>query len=148
MREKTAKKLGVSVGLTISAAAMVGGIVLLAVGLQQRSHFAPEHAICQSGIGQLGQALDPSAVTSCNTVSVRFYLAWGIIVVGVLIVLWGLKLLIQSLAVAATPVGGPARQVGPASGTAPNNGGGAAPGDPTLHPQPPPPAGSETGVAG
>lgn len=63
----------------------VGSLVALIAGIVLRSHYEPLTAICQSGIGALGQAVDTQAQTSCSLDSGLSDAGLFLIVVGALI---------------------------------------------------------------
>lgn len=43
------------------------GAVLLVAGIADHAYAAPKSALCRSGIGEFGQALDPSVAKDCST---------------------------------------------------------------------------------
>lgn len=57
----------------------------LIVGLQQRAHWHQANALCNSGLGQLGQAFSGRVATDCNVVGLWTAVSYVLIVGGVVL---------------------------------------------------------------
>jgi hypothetical protein len=97
-------------------AAVVLGAILLVAGLIDHWVVAPKSALCQSGIGQIGQAIDTTVAHDCGLVNALEAAVGWLLVLGVLAVIFGLYVIYNSRA-AAQPV--PAAWSGPPSPYAP-----------------------------
>jgi hypothetical protein len=97
-------------------AAVVLGAILFVAGLIDHWVVAPKSALCQSGIGQIGQAIDTTVAHDCGLVNALEAAVGWLLVLGVLAVIFGLYVIYNSRA-AAQPV--PAAWSGPASPYAP-----------------------------
>jgi hypothetical protein len=76
--------------------AVVAGMVLLVGGIVDHAFAAPKAALCNSGLGQLGQALDGTVAHDCGLVTALESAVGWLIVVGLLALLLGLVVLISS----------------------------------------------------
>jgi hypothetical protein len=76
--------------------AVVAGVVLLVGGIVDHTFAAPKAALCNSGLGQLGQALDGTVAHDCGLVTALESAVGWLIVVGLLALLLGLVVLVTS----------------------------------------------------
>jgi hypothetical protein len=97
-------------------AAVVLGAILFVASLIDHWVVAPKSALCQSGIGQIGQAIDTTVAHDCGLVNALEAAVGWLLVLGVLAVIFGLYVIYNSRA-AAQPV--PAAWSGPPSPYAP-----------------------------
>src|SRR5579863_6451193 len=81
-------------------AAAVVGTVLFVAGLIDHWVVAPKSALCQSGIGQIGQAIDTTVAHDCGLVNALESAVGWLIVLGVLIVIFGVYVIYNSRAAA------------------------------------------------
>jgi hypothetical protein len=90
---------------------VVLGAILFVAGLIDHWVVAPKSALCQSGIGQIGQAIDTTVAHDCGLVNALEAAVGWLLVLGVLAVIFGLYVIYNSRAVAqpvpATPWSGP-----------------------------------------
>lgn len=99
------------------------GLVALIAGLVLHGHYGPIKHVCDSGIGALGQALDPSAQQKCSLDSLLAEVGTiatvlgAVILAGVLLAVVGL--LLEARQEAAKPVAPPRRPVAVRSNLAP-----------------------------
>ena len=75
---------------------MVLGAVLFAAGLIDHWVVAPKSALCQSGIGQIGQAIDTTVATDCGLVNALEAAVGWLLVVGVLAFIFGAYVIYNS----------------------------------------------------
>ena len=89
---------------------MVGAILFVA-GLIDHWVVAPKSALCQSGIGQIGQAIDTTVAHDCGLVNALEAAVGWLLVLGVLAVIFGVYVIYNSRATAqpvpAAPWSGP-----------------------------------------
>lgn len=76
--------------------ALVAGVVLLAGGIVAHLFAAPKAALCDSGIGQIGQAFDNTVAHDCGLVTALESAVGWLIVAGILAVLLGIAVLVNS----------------------------------------------------
>jgi hypothetical protein len=76
--------------------ALVAGVVLLAGGIVDHLLAAPKAALCDSGLGQLGQAFDTTVAHDCGLVTALESAVGWLIVVGILAALLGIAVLFSS----------------------------------------------------
>jgi predicted acyltransferase len=76
--------------------ALVAGVVLLAGGIVAHLFAAPKAALCDSGIGQIGQAFDNTVAHDCGLVTALESAVGWLIVAGILAVLLGIAVLVSS----------------------------------------------------
>jgi uncharacterized membrane protein HdeD (DUF308 family) len=77
-------------------AALALGVVLLIAGVIDHQVVASKSALCQSGLGQIGQALDDTVAHDCGLVTdLESAVAW-LLAVGVLALILGAVLLYNS----------------------------------------------------
>jgi hypothetical protein len=92
-------------------AAVVLGAILFVAGLIDHWVVAPKSALCQSGIGQIGQAIDTTVAHDCGLVNALETAVGWLLVLGVLAVIFGLYVIYNSRAtpqpVPAAPWPGP-----------------------------------------
>jgi uncharacterized membrane protein HdeD (DUF308 family) len=93
--------------------ALVAGVVLLAGGIVDHVLAAPKAALCDSGIGQVGQALDNTVAHDCGLVTALESAVGWLIVVGVLALLLGIAVLVNSRLTRVTPSPAPATPPAP-----------------------------------
>jgi len=84
-------------------AAVVLGAILFVGGLIDHWVVAPKSALCQSGIGQIGQAIDTTVAHDCGLVNALEAAVGWLLVLGVLAVIFGAYVIYNSRA-AAQPV--------------------------------------------
>ena len=82
----------------VAAAAL--GAVLFVAGLVDHWVVAPKSALCQSGIGQIGQAIDTTVAHDCGLVNALEAAVGWLLVFGVLAVIFGVFVIYNSRAVA------------------------------------------------
>lgn len=112
----------------------MAGAILFVAGLIDHWVVAPKSALCQSGIGQIGQAIDTTVAHDCGLVNALEAAVGWLLVVGVLAVIFGAYVIYNSRP-AAQPVPA-APWSGPPSPYAPQ----AQPYTPPAPPAPPQPA--------
>ncbi|HEX3899349.1 MAG TPA: hypothetical protein VHW74_09255 [Mycobacteriales bacterium] len=78
-------------GSILTVAALIAGIVVFIVGIHMHHTWAPRKAVCDSSLGQLGQAFNTDAESMCSHASSRLDIAWALIVAGVGLFIVGLK---------------------------------------------------------
>jgi hypothetical protein len=109
--------------MTASSSGAGIGLVALIAGLVLHAHFEPIKHVCDSGIGALGQALDPSAQHKCSLDSLLAEVGTIATVLGVVILagvlLTVLGLLLEARQEAAKPAAPPRRPVAVRSNLAP-----------------------------
>src|ERR1700683_1467304 len=88
-------------------AAVVVGAILLVAGLIDHWVVAPKSALCQSGIGQIGQAIDTTVAHDCGLVNALEAAVGWLLILGVLAVIFGVYVIYNSRAAAAAPWSGP-----------------------------------------
>jgi hypothetical protein len=76
------------------------GAVLFVAGLIDHWVVAPKSALCQSGIGQIGQAIDTTVAHDCGLVNTLEAAVGWLLVLGVLAVIFGVFVIYNSRAVA------------------------------------------------
>ena len=90
---------------------MVLGAILFVAGLIDHWVVAPKSALCQSGIGQIGQAIDTTVAHDCGLVNALEAAVGWLLVLGVLAVIFGVYVIYNSRATAqpvpAAPWSGP-----------------------------------------
>ncbi len=90
---------------------MVLGAILFVAGLIDHWVVAPKSALCQSGIGQIGQAIDTTVAHDCGLVNALEAAVGWLLVLGVLAVIFGMYVIYNSRATAqpvpAAPWSGP-----------------------------------------
>ncbi|HST54337.1 MAG TPA: hypothetical protein VLJ42_00380 [Solirubrobacteraceae bacterium] len=64
-------------------ASAAGGVAALVAGLVMRSHYEPIKRLCDSGLGALGQAFNPSAQQHCSLDSSLAVIGTCLAIVGV-----------------------------------------------------------------
>jgi hypothetical protein len=106
--------------------ALAAGVVLFLAGIADHLVAAPKAALCQSGIGQIGQAVDSTVAHDCGLVTALESAVGWLLVVGVLAAVFGAAVLYNSRAVIQ-----PAAPAAPAASAAP-------PGPPQAKPVVPP----------
>ena len=79
---------------------MAFGAVLFVAGLIDHWVVAPKSALCQSGIGQIGQAIDTTVAHDCGLVNTLEAAVGWLLVLGVLAVIFGVFVIYNSRAVA------------------------------------------------
>ncbi len=84
------------------AAVALGGVLFVA-GLIDHWVVAPKSALCQSGIGQIGQAIDTTVAHDCGLVNTLEAAVGWLLVLGVLAIIFGVFVIYNSRA-AAQPV--------------------------------------------
>jgi hypothetical protein len=92
-------------------AAVVLGAILFVAGLIDHWVVAPKSALCQSGIGQIGQAIDTTVAHDCGLVNGLEAAVGWLLILGVLAVIFGVYVIYNSRATArpvpAVPWSGP-----------------------------------------
>ena len=92
-------------------AAVVLGAILFVAGLIDHWVVAPKSALCQSGIGQIGQAIDTTVAHDCGLVNGLEAAVGWLLILGVLAVIFGVYVIYNSRATAqpvpAAPWSGP-----------------------------------------
>ncbi len=115
---------------------MVLGAILFVAGLIDHWVVAPKSVLCQSSIGQIGQAIDTTVAHDCGLVNALEDAVDWLLVLGVLAVIFGVYVIYNSRATAqpvpAVPWSGPPSP--PAQPYAPA----AQPYAPPVQPYPPP----------
>jgi hypothetical protein len=90
---------------------VVLGAILFVAGLIDHWVVAPKSALCQSGIGQIGQAIDTTVAHDCGLVNALEAAVGWLLVLGVLAVIFGVYVIYNSRATAqpvpAAPWSGP-----------------------------------------
>jgi hypothetical protein len=90
---------------------VVLGAILFVAGLIDHWVVAPKSALCQSGIGQIGQAIDTTVAHDCGLVNALEAAVGWLLVLGVLAVIFGGYVIYNSRATAqpapAAPWSGP-----------------------------------------
>jgi hypothetical protein len=90
---------------------VVLGAILFVVGLIDHWIVAPKSALCQSGIGQIGQAIDTTVAHDCGLVNALEAAVGWLLALGVLAVIFGVYVIYNSRATAqpvpAAPWSGP-----------------------------------------
>jgi hypothetical protein len=90
---------------------VVVGAILFVAGLIDHWVVAPKSALCQSGIGQIGQAIDTTVAHDCGLVNALEAAVGWLLVLGVLAVIFGVYVIYNSRATAqpvpAAPWSGP-----------------------------------------
>lgn len=90
---------------------MVLGAILFVAGLIDHWVVAPKSALCQSGIGQIGQAIDTTVAHDCGLVNALEAAVGWLLVLGVLAVIFGVYVIYNSRSTAqpvpAAPWSGP-----------------------------------------
>jgi len=76
------------------------GAVLFIVGIIDHAFAAPKSALCQSGLGQIGQIFDGTVAHDCGLVTVLESAAGWLVVAGVLAAVLGVMVLCKSRAAA------------------------------------------------
>jgi hypothetical protein len=113
-------------------AAVVLGAILFVAGLIDHWVVAPKSALCQSGIGQIGQAIDTTVAHDCGLVNGLEAAVGWLLALGVLAVIFGGYVIYNSRATAqpvpAVPWSGPPSPYAPQ----------AQPYSPPAQPYPPP----------
>lgn len=84
-------------------AAVVLGAILFVAGLIDHWVVAPKSALCQSGIGQIGQAIDTTVAHDCGLVNALEAAVGWLLVLGVLAVIFGAYVIYNSRAAAQPP---------------------------------------------
>lgn len=111
---------------------MVLGAILFVAGLIDHWVVAPKSALCQSGIGQIGQAIDTTVAHDCGLVNALEAAVGWLLVLGVLAVIFGVYVIYNSRATAQPVPAAP--WSGPPSPYAPQ----AQPYSPSAQPSTPP----------
>jgi hypothetical protein len=90
---------------------VVLGAILFVAGLIDHWVVAPKSALCQSGIGQIGQAIDTTVAHDCGLVNALEAAVGWLLVLGVLAVIFGVYVIYNSRSTAqpvpAAPWSGP-----------------------------------------
>jgi len=84
-------------------AAVALGVVLLIAGVIDHQVVASKSALCQSGLGQLGQALDDTVAHDCGLVTALESAVGWFLAVGVLALILGVVVLYHSRPVPYQP---------------------------------------------
>jgi len=71
--------------------ALASGVVLFIVGLVMHNHNASLAATCNSGLGQIGQAVNQQAASMCSHAAQLSDLGIGLVIAGVLVALSGVR---------------------------------------------------------
>jgi hypothetical protein len=91
------------IGLSVLTVGALGsGIVLFIVGLVMHSHNDTLAATCNSGLGQLGQAVNSQAASMCSHAAAMADLGIGLVIGGVVVALWGIRGLAAAILGATT----------------------------------------------
>ena len=81
---------------TTGVAALAAGAVLLIAGVVDHLFAAPKAALCQSGIGQIGQAVDDTVAHDCGLVTALESAVGWLLVAGILAAVLGAVVLYHS----------------------------------------------------
>jgi len=70
---------------------ILGGVGLVIIGVLLHSHFGAESAVCGTGLGQLGQAVNPQAANACSAAASGSDLGLICIIGGIMITFGGIS---------------------------------------------------------
>jgi hypothetical protein len=90
--------------------ALALGVILLIAGIIDHEIVAPKSALCQSGIGQIGQALDDTVAHDCGLVTTLESAVGWLLAIGALALILGAVILYNSR---SAPQPAPARLYAP-----------------------------------
>jgi hypothetical protein len=139
---------------TTGVVALVLGVVLFTAGIVDHEIIAPKNALCQSPVGQIGQAFDNTVQHDCGLVTTLESLVGWLLALGILGALLGVIVLYRSgqaprpsaypPAPSYSPPAAPAPAMRPQPPMSPGAAAPTIPPRPAAPPRPQPPAAPET----